>query len=421
MAEFVTATNVSGPRSLCNSNEILIFDFISRFLVNAALGSTPLSSPLESPDIFNTLVPLCDIGATTTSMASMKLSSMDSINNRNLQVRLKQKSFPNKLESSYDSIPKLQSILHNSSNTLATTMKTSTATITSTFQQQQAQNTTLQTSQSICSSSRLTFSGSSINSTSYTTVNTVSLYTNNPSVDGPVQILNSGNVGDIQSSSKSLTAIPETISELPELVSNNNPRSNSTTRLQQRFTGANRSLVEFSLSSVGRSFIDETGEEFDENASDPSLKTPETPTPNISPTSSTSHRCPSDTFSNDFVVIQEPSTPSVIVSPMSTNDPFRNFFRSANRGRSELDSRSGIDVDLNTKSDPDREELGGFYSRLSNSQYGGSWDLLELDLDFHEVNFDPSYYTDVEEYVFLADDPFGILPCRPTPPDSLDL
>ncbi|XP_055390455.1 uncharacterized protein LOC129619296 isoform X2 [Condylostylus longicornis] len=55
------------------------------FLVNAALGSTPLSSPLDSPDVLNTLVPLSDIGATNTSIASIKLTSMDSLNLKNQQ------------------------------------------------------------------------------------------------------------------------------------------------------------------------------------------------------------------------------------------------------------------------------------------------------------------------------------------------
>uniref|UniRef100_A0A1A9VWN3 DH domain-containing protein n=1 Tax=Glossina austeni TaxID=7395 RepID=A0A1A9VWN3_GLOAU len=53
------------------------------FLVNAALGSTPLSSPLDSPDVLNTLVPLSDIGVASASIGSIKLSSMDSINIRN--------------------------------------------------------------------------------------------------------------------------------------------------------------------------------------------------------------------------------------------------------------------------------------------------------------------------------------------------
>ena len=68
-------------------------------------------------------------------------------------------------------------------------------------------------------------------------------------------------------------------------------------------------------------------------------------------------------------------------------------------------------------------KIGTDNDRIPQSlpEYGGSWDLLELDLEFHEVNLDPSYDTDVEECVFLGDDPFGVLPTRPTPPDSLDL
>ncbi|KAJ6633205.1 hypothetical protein Bhyg_15502, partial [Pseudolycoriella hygida] len=53
------------------------------FHVNAALGSS-LSSPIDSPDIMQTFIPLSDIGAATTSMASIKLSS-DSVYLRNQQ------------------------------------------------------------------------------------------------------------------------------------------------------------------------------------------------------------------------------------------------------------------------------------------------------------------------------------------------
>jgi len=123
-----------------------------------------------------------------------------------------------------------------------------------------------------------------------------------------------------------------------------------------------------------------------------SLTTPETPTPNISPT--TSQPCNSDAFSNDFVATST--------------------------------TGKGPNIPL--------------------AEFGGSWDLLELDLQLHEVNLDPSYDTDVEECIFLGDeedregteghghdedsdeddsvvvdDPFGMLPTRPTPPDSLDL
>ncbi|XP_036228438.2 serine-rich adhesin for platelets isoform X3 [Bactrocera oleae] len=62
------------------------------FLVNAALGSTPLSSPLDSPDVLNTLVPLSDIGIASASIGSIKHSSMDSINAKNSQQQQKRHS-----------------------------------------------------------------------------------------------------------------------------------------------------------------------------------------------------------------------------------------------------------------------------------------------------------------------------------------
>ncbi|XP_017064198.1 uncharacterized protein LOC108103296 isoform X1 [Drosophila eugracilis] len=62
------------------------------FLVNAALGSTPLSSPLDSPDVLNTLVPLSDIGLTTASMGSMKLPSLDSIHLKQQQKQQQRSS-----------------------------------------------------------------------------------------------------------------------------------------------------------------------------------------------------------------------------------------------------------------------------------------------------------------------------------------
>uniref|UniRef100_A0A4Y0BPH3 Uncharacterized protein n=2 Tax=Anopheles funestus TaxID=62324 RepID=A0A4Y0BPH3_ANOFN len=58
------------------------------FLVNATLGSTPLSSPLDSPDILQSFVPISDIGATATSASSVKVSSLDGIHLKNQQSRL---------------------------------------------------------------------------------------------------------------------------------------------------------------------------------------------------------------------------------------------------------------------------------------------------------------------------------------------
>ncbi|XP_037900466.1 serine-rich adhesin for platelets-like isoform X2 [Glossina fuscipes] len=78
------------------------------FLVNAALGSTPLSSPLDSPDVLNTLVPLSDIGVASASIGSIKLSSMDSINIRNQhQQQQQQHQQSNRLSNVSEQIEKL--------------------------------------------------------------------------------------------------------------------------------------------------------------------------------------------------------------------------------------------------------------------------------------------------------------------------
>lgn len=316
-------------------------------MVNATLGSA-LSSPLESPDILRPFLPLCDIGAATNSMASIKLSSADSINIRNQQVR------PIRL-SQYS-----------------------------------------------------TYSG-------HSTQLAMSLSLG----------LNNNDIFD-NNNSKSLSAIPETIPEIPEQQTNTsktvsvkfcndntniccsdndddiNRKSTVSEKLQQinhfrakRFQLTQQDhmtssslmrdgrapLAEFSLSSVGRSFIDETDDS--EIITEPSiLQTPDTPTPNISPSSSNRF---SETFSNDFN--RPVSTPSITVSPIE-----------------EISHR----------------QLFGT-TTSSGTNFCGSWDLLELDLSFHDVNFDPSFGGDVEECVFFGDDPLGLLPQFPTPPDGVDL
>ncbi|XP_050331722.1 serine-rich adhesin for platelets-like isoform X2 [Bactrocera neohumeralis] len=68
------------------------------FLVNAALGSTPLSSPLDSPDVLNTLVPLSDIGIASASIGSIKHSSMDSINAKNSQQQKRHSNASEQIE-----------------------------------------------------------------------------------------------------------------------------------------------------------------------------------------------------------------------------------------------------------------------------------------------------------------------------------
>lgn len=373
--------------------------------MNAALGSTPLSSPLESPDIIHTFVPMSDIGAATTSMASIKLSSMDSLPLKNHhhhhhQVR------PIRITSSTNSIL-------SGSSRIVTTSKTSSAT-------NLMGSTKLSSLINNNMKLHLLQSTSSTSSSSATTVaNIIHSSTNN------------------NNNSKSLSALPETISELPELLASANSGGgseakllsksyndeNDTTTTTSDYRSASslgyskmgagpprklsrdclnsiKPLLEFSLSSVGRSFIDENDDDTDEVWTHPeeSLATPNTPPPNVSPSTS-SNKCSdegkfSETFSSDFqqefpddddpdANVVEPSTPSYIVSPIRDDDDDPNF--------------------------------------LEKNNFEGSWDFLELDLDFHEVNMDPSFGGDVQECIFFGDDPFGVLPCRPTPPDSLDL
>lgn len=328
--------------------------------MNATLGST-LSSPLESPDILQRFIPVNDVGAATTSMASIKLSSGDSLNMKSQQVRpIRLSTYSNQStrKQLYSTIyPSVSSSVPQ--NQFHTNSNTSAISISAILNHEHVNTTTV------------------IAATNTTT-------------------------GDSKSSSL------KTIQEYETVESLLHPTT-STMHVQHNFCagtsatsvngscGRNRdyfapysnkpSMLEFSLSSVGRSFIDDT-DEVEEAAACESLHTPDTPTPNISPSSSSNRF--SETFSNDF--IKAPSTPSIQVSPLS-----------------ELAHKKFLAT------------VSEDHCNATGKNYAGSWDLLELDLNFHEVNFDPSFGGDVEEKVFFGDDPLGILPPRPTSPDSHDL
>lgn len=144
----------------------------------------------------------------------------------------------------------------------------------------------------------------------------------------------------------------------------------------------NRPMLEFSLSSVGRSFFEE---ELRNPESETILLTPDTPSANVTPSSS----------SNRF-------------SDRSFKDPVNDF----------------VDVDDEFEFDTNKNNLKMLFdqkSKMRQENFCGSWDLLELDLDFHEVNLDPSFGGDVQEYVFFGEDPFGVLPDQPTKPDLMQL
>lgn len=306
--------------------------------MNATLGST-LSSPLESPDILQRFLPVGDICPATTSMASIKLSA-DSINTNEKSQQVRLQTFQSNSNASYSkTIMATTSFIESKPS-----IQSSVSALDSTA--------SLQSQNSDCTSNSVS------NDIHLAKLNTIFEH---PTSTGKIPV-------------------PQT-----PILTNRNPR-NVRTNSRDRAT----TLLEFSLSSVGRSFIDESSSLADGNSgtkvqNSESLKTPDTPEPNISPSSSSvaSKSCFSETFSNDFI---KPSTPSVIVSPLDEQAP--KYATS---------------------------------TTTTNTTNGGSWDLLELDLDFHHVNFDPSFGGDVEENVFFGDDPLGILPIKPTEPDSHDL
>lgn len=296
---------------------IYIFLFIS-FLVNATLNSA-VSSPLESPDIMQSFMPMStsDMGAATTSMASIKLSA-DSLNNRSQQVR----------------------------------------------------------SIRLASLSNATLNGGGCGIGDGCSGRNGSMQMHNNSKSSSLRTIHEAHHNSVYATS----------------ANNNNARySDDTNKLVRFHTESHQSytmvkpMVEFSISSVGRSFIDESDEIDNGSLTNASLKTPDTPTPNISPSSSNRY---SETFSNDFLKMQ---SPDAIVSPNS---------------------------DQSSANNDDDDQL-----RRKCDKYSGSWDLLELDLDFHDVNFDPSFGGDLEESEFLGDvdDPLGLLPRKPTAPDTHNL
>lgn len=390
-----------------------------RFLANAALGSTPLSSPLDSPDLMQTLLPYGEIGATTTSVSSVKLS-MDNVHYRNQQVR--PLSYPMSCNAA------------NVNNSYNVTQQIMTAQAAISAMKQRSSSLRQSVTNIRCASA-LQGSISELPEINY--LSSCTKPRNSPSI-----LVNTSN--RCCSDKKDTNMISQSCQEeteptrcsrdstgrlrlgtpsCPPLDRVHHTRTHSYSsskdshdndyisiapnqqhNLHQQQPYTNRSnFVEFSLSSVGRSFIDKDADDGDENiflsatgggrggvvesqtrknqSSNVSLLvTPDTPPPNISPSSSSAQNQNSETFSNNGC--RPPS-------PAGTSIP----------------TISPIEDQLVFKSD----------------SFGGSWDLLELDLDFHQVNLDPSLGNIVEELVFLGDDPYGMLPSKPTEPNLLDL
>uniref|UniRef100_A0A182K2Z5 DH domain-containing protein n=1 Tax=Anopheles christyi TaxID=43041 RepID=A0A182K2Z5_9DIPT len=376
------------------------------FLVNATLGSTPMSSPLDSPDILQSFVPISDIGAPATSTASVKMSSMDSIHLKNQQV------------CSLSSLP-LATYCHNNSNVSNASFHNAATTVLGgiglssgrKLSSLSARNnpvdsrsyrslTTVQDSISELPELILLHHGTNRNPVNDSALHAVARNKSNVSVcntdDMNQNYLHHTDIGgaskdvsneDLQNSVTFNTT--ESIRKFPGGCDSLSTRERILHSFSRGSRDNMRSVVEFSLSSVGRSFIDNADESDTDVHSvamdDDYIPTPETPPPNVSPSSSNKM---SDSFSNDFKEMIIP--PSVNVSPIEAGQ-------------------------RNTAADCSKYLLA--------SGYGGSWDLLELDLDFHQVNCDPSFGNDVTETEFLGDDddPFGMLPTQPTPPNLLDL
>lgn len=292
-------------------------------LVNSTFGHTPLSSPLESPDVMQMFLPTQDLRAgTTNSMASIKLSSADSLPLvKPPPSILNQVRPPNRVASS-------------------NSCTSSTATTTTNYN-------------------------------NHTTPRSIHFYPQKNSISSQITASAASAVAPgVGASGKSLCSIPETDIS-PEIVQG--PKT--------------ACPLEFSLSSVGRSFFG-SEDEYD-GKSLKTLKTPDTPSANITPSSS------SNRFSDKSF----------------TDSRTHEYYLQMGDDEQEFDAtKNNLKMMFDLK------------SKMRQESYCGSWDLLEIDLDFHEVNLDPSFGGDVQEYIFMGeDDPYGVLPPVPTQPDTLHL
>lgn len=149
--------------------------------------------------------------------------------------------------------------------------------------------------------------------------------------------------------------------------------------------------LEFSLSSVGRSFFEGSSGDQD---------------------------CEGDSKSS---VLLTPDTPSANITPCSSSNRFSDKSFTDSRTH-EYYLEAGDDEQEFEKNKNSLKMMFDMKSKMRQESYCGSWDLLEIDLDFHEVNLDPSFGGDVQEYIFMGeDDPYGVLPAEPTQPDTLQL
>lgn len=296
-----------------------------------------MSSPLESPDVMQMLLPMQDLRATNTnSLASIKLSSVDSLQLAKPPTSiLNQVRPPNRVASS------------NSCSS------STTATIYNHHTYNNNQTSVISQQAPLASLSH--------------TPRPIHHYLHKNSTSSQNTASAAG------ASGKSLCSIPETeISPDSDQVFTRPPP------------------LEFSLSSVGRSFFEsEDGDGTGADVKSLLLQTPDTPSANITPSSSSnrfSDKSFTDSRTHEYY--------------LDMGDDEHEFEANKNSLKMMFDLKS----------------------KMRQENYCGSWDLLEIDLDFHEVNLDPSFGGDVQEYIFMGEeDPYGVLPKAPTQPDTLNL
>lgn len=331
-----------------------------------------------------TFLPLCDVVAKNASLASIKLSSADSINVRNQQVR------PNRVASTYvTQFPPYTSCTpqhhhHNHHPNTTHNFIHSNGNGDVHYSEPYASIVTCRTIPSVIEETALEVPELVMISRSNSPATTATATT-----------------ADTEEVAVEPAMPPRRVEQKPTTLNFQVPQTRAlcmrsiadcavvaSSKGSNTMTAGSR-VMDFRINSVGRSFID-TVIDTEDAQTCMSLCTPETPTPNISPSSS--NRFSESGFNDgdgDGVSHVAPSTPSIVVSPML-----------------------------------ERPESGTDRAVRQSASFNlcGSWDLLELDMDFHDVNFDPSYGGDVEECIYFdGDDPFGLLPVFPTPPDAIDL
>jgi hypothetical protein len=370
VAELADPSNV---RSFLEFNDFMNNTyFVSRrLLVNTALGATPLNSPLESPDIIQTFVPLGSCAVNNPSIGLYN-KTMDNNNARNHHHQVRPPFRITSLPFNTTCLHTLPS--HKSTSTMTAPPPTTTTLGLSKHDSCKLFKNLATGIRNFHSSSGISGSISELPELNLTnSTKSISQSCNEETENFQYNSLTASNNSVLSEQNRSNCNLSTAHQIIPKIRT----KSDSSRDSKENLGG--KSFIGFSLSSVGRSFIDERHTEmvglspFSE-----SINTPETPPPNISPSSSNRF---SEAFSNDFT--KEHVDPSATISPI-----YEKFLEAP------------------------------------ENNFGGSWDLLEIDLDFHKVNLDTCFAVDVKEECFFLgdeDDPFGMLPNEPTAPNLFDL